>query len=311
MNNSIDDSMEYRSKLLLDVIFPIGISVGILVNIAAILFWIFGPKSRSLCCATYFAANAVADFLTLSIVGLWTIICSVQFNENCLYVDVTCKIQIYLNGVLFQITNWISSALTVERALTIMFPLRFKSHDMCKNSKYAITLIVVLALVGILTSIYGYEHVEGTIFCKYREDFNFKSLFFIEVSVRTILPFTVIVVFNCCTIATLCKQRRNSVSANQDRYVNTFTKLTLFTGLSFVVSNTPGVVYAIWIIRGIWLSWNEFFLLIDLTYTMCYLNCLMNPIICFVICKSIIKDMKTFGQRLLLVFSCGEHGITT
>jgi len=312
MNNSLHDYGEYRSRLLNDVILPIEISVGILVNISAIFIWVFGPKSRSLCCATYFAANAVADFLTLSIVGLYAIICVTHFNKNCYYSDVSCKISKYLNGVLFMITNWISTVITVERSMTILFPLKFRSQDMPRNSKYTIRIIIVLALLGNIDEIFRVGQHEGTIFCSMLKDYEIYNI--IKQSVRIFLPFIVIVIFNCCTIATLCKQRRNSVSANQGNYVHVFTKLTIVTGLSFVASNTTGVIFAIW------LFWrktipetdlNEYLLVLDLGQTMFYLNCLMNPIICVVICKSMIDDIRTFGQRLRLVFRCGQHGITT
>ena len=159
--------MEFRSKLLVDVIFPIGIYVGILVNIAAIIIWVFGPKSRSLCCATYFAANAVADFLTLSITGLWFTICFSHFNANCNYSATTCKISNYLRFVLFQTTNWISTTITVERALTIMFPLKFRSYDMRRHSKYAIPIIVILLVLGNIPLFYASEQIEGTVYCTY------------------------------------------------------------------------------------------------------------------------------------------------
>jgi len=304
MNNSLKDFTEYRSRLLNDLILPIGISVGILVNILVIFIWVFGPKSRSLSCATYFAANAVADFLTLSIVGLCYIICFIHFNKNCYYSDMICKIDNYIQGVLFMITNWISTAITVERALTILFPLKFRSQDMSRNSKYAIPIIIVLALLGNIPELFILEHMGGTIFCSMLKNYAIYNI--IKLIVRIFIPFIVIVIFNSCTIATLCKQRRNSASANQGNYVHVFTKLTIVTGLSFVVSNTTGVVFAIWHLFGKYflaeIDLNEYLLMFDLGQTMFYLNSLMNPIICVLICKSMIGDIRTFGQRLLLVF---------
>jgi len=313
MNLSLEDFIEHRSTLLVDIIFPIGIYVGILVNIVAIFIWTFGPKSRSICCATYFAANAVADFLTLSFSGLWIIICFIHFNTTCYYSARTCKIFSYLQIVLFQASNWISTTITVERALTIMFPLKFRSNDMRRHSKYAIPIIVILVLLGNIPSLYAIKLIKGTIYCQYSYDFNTYIYILIEISVRSLLPFITIVTFNCCTIATLCKQRRNPVSTNQERYVNVFTRLTLLTGLSFVISNTIGVAQSIIDIFGfehILVQWNDYMLFLDLSIMMCYFNCLMNPIISVVICKSMQEDMKSFLQRLLRACRREQHDIT-
>ena len=51
--------------------------LGIPLNVIVFFSWLIGPKSKTLCCATYFAANAAADLLCLTIPGistyLWTI----------------------------------------------------------------------------------------------------------------------------------------------------------------------------------------------------------------------------------------------
>ena len=116
-------------------------------------------------------------------------------------------------------------------------------------------------------------------------------------------------------LATLCKQRRNLVSTNQERYVNVFTKLTLLTGLSFVVSNTTDFAYSTLHIFGLEhsldaLHVNDLMLLVDLSLMMCYFNCLLNPIISVVVCKSMPEDIKTFLQRLLRVCRREQHDIT-
>ena len=46
--------------------------LGIPLNVVAFFIWLIGPKSKTLCCATYFASNAVADFLCLAIPGIST-----------------------------------------------------------------------------------------------------------------------------------------------------------------------------------------------------------------------------------------------
>ena len=311
MNNSLNDYMEYRSKLLLNVIFPIEIGGGILLNIIAFFLWTFGSKSRNLCCATYFAANSLFDLLSLSINGLWTVICFTDFNTNCYYSDVACKVHYYMYSVFLQSSNWISTTITVERAMTIMFPLKFRSQDMRQHSKYAIAIIVVLVLSGNIPSFYAFVQLTETTYCTYNKLFDNFLYGIIEESVRSFIPFIVILICNCCTVASLCKQRRNSVSPNHERYINVFTKVTILTGLSFIVSNSVDFFCTNWDLFGLHhyfpeLNPNVFFLLIDLKSILIYFNCLMNPIICFMVCKSMSDDIKTFSQRVLRVFCCGQ-----
>ena len=190
--------------------------------------------------------------------------------------------------------------------MTIIFPLKFRSQDIPKHSKYAIPLIIVLALLGNIPALYGYSQLEGTLYCYY--DMNFDDLvYFIENCVRIIVPFMIIVISNGCTVATLFKQERNSISPIQGRYINVFTKLTILTGLSFIVSNSIEIFDIIWFGFDLGSSFPELgvdvrLLIIDLKSILCYFNCFMNPIICMVICKSMYEDIKTFGQQMLPVF---------
>ena len=67
-NKLEDDDYELKDSLLFigrDVLEPTFSCAGVVLNALVFCIWMFGPKSRSLCCATYFSANAIADFLLL------------------------------------------------------------------------------------------------------------------------------------------------------------------------------------------------------------------------------------------------------
>jgi len=195
--------------------------------------------------------------------------------------------------------------------MTIMFSLKFRSQDMRKHSKYAIAIIVVLVLSGNIPAFYAVVQLRNTTFCRFNTRFDILVYGIIEQSVRSLIPFIVIIICNCCTIASLCKQRRNVVSVNQERFINVFTKLTILTGLSFIVSNSVELFCLVWEMFGLQhyfreLSPNELFLSIDLKAILAYCNCFMNPIICFMVCKSMSDDIKAFSQRVLRVLCCGQ-----
>jgi len=117
-----------------EVFLPIIVCVGLLANVFAFCVWMFGPKSKSMCCAIYFAANSAVDFLLLTEPPLW----NDGFRESNWLLDiprtdVTCKLfcSLYLSCVL--LSSGISSTITFERSLTVFFPLQFKCQNMKKT----------------------------------------------------------------------------------------------------------------------------------------------------------------------------------
>ena len=188
----------------------------------------------------------------------------------------------YTSHLLFAISNWISSAITVERALTVLWPFVFKSQDMNRRSKY-----VVLAICVLFTAVYVFMNYYNVIF----DDIGL----LISLGIVVPLPFILIVLFNTVVVATLCrnKMQHNTVSSNHSRYVDVFTKITILTGLSFVVSNSLLVyVYVrLWtdpaLLDDIWLT----VIFVAIAPIMKFVNSVSNPLICFAVCKSVREDM--------------------
>jgi len=67
--NDFDEVYFYTFNIAMQVQLGF-IILGIAINLIAFCIWMFGPKSKTLCCATYFALNAVADFLCCTIPGI-------------------------------------------------------------------------------------------------------------------------------------------------------------------------------------------------------------------------------------------------
>ena len=72
------------------VLEPTFMYAGIVLNVLAFCIWMFGSKSKSLCCATYFTANAAADFLLVTIlpISLRRGIIPIHWRKT----DITCKL---------------------------------------------------------------------------------------------------------------------------------------------------------------------------------------------------------------------------
>jgi len=125
-----------------NVILPLCVSVGLVVNIVAFCVWMFGPKSKSMCCAFYFAANAAVDFLYLTKSLFW--FRCWQFVIYIPQTKFTCKLVTSLYGSLAHLSTGISAIITIERSLTILFPIIFQPQSMRKRSKIVISVITAL-----------------------------------------------------------------------------------------------------------------------------------------------------------------------
>jgi len=289
------------------VVLPIELVVGILLNIIAIFVWMFGPKSKELCSATYFAANAVTDLLSFTISGLWMYINT--FNVNTFDSDVKCKLYGFLRATCLQVSNWISAVITVERALTIMLPFIFRPQGMRKRSKYVLIVITVFFLIINIKPLIILEKCANKSACCSIPNVNTDILATIESSIRILVPLFMIVIFNCATVVTLCKNQfhNSSATSNRQNYVNVFTQLAILTGVSFIVSNTLDIIRTMVTVFKLDLSESferAFYILIDWSNVLYYLNGVMNPIICFAVCKCMREDLQAAVKHLVLNWVC-------
>jgi len=283
-------------KIFFTVILPSFLAVGVSFNITVLCVWIFGQKSKQLCCATYFASNAAFDLIFLLVSGtslyVWRLLLNLPAGDTFL------AIYLYTYLWLLAISNWISVAITVERALTVLWPFVFKPQDMKNRSKY-----VVLAICVLLTATY--------VAINSFENQGIPDL--VETVVATVLPFILIFTFNSVVLATLCRNKlqEHTVSSNHSRYVDVFTKITISTGLSFVVSNSLLLtVYVRWwtdstvVENDIW--WAVIFT--SMAPVMYFLNSVLNPVICFVVCKGVREDMWACACMVVKCCGCNKSG---
>jgi len=274
------------------VLFPVLIFVGAPANVITFCVWTFGPKFKQVCCVIYFMANAAADFLVLTVSGLCVYLW--QYNDQSAKqihaTDLFCNIILLTTFTFLATSNWISAVITVERALTIVFPFVFKSKTMRGRSKYVICVFFILLLLASTPSLFLTEHDSGNCIIKYGETYLAVQLF-----VEIIVPFLLVVIFNVVTVVTLLRHkfRGNLMSSNRPSFVTVFTKIAIVTGTSFALRNTLILISLVSNLIGYDLGT----ILDTLTSqhgVMIYLNSLVNPIACMVFCKSVREDMKYF-----------------
>jgi len=293
-----------------NVILPVFVSFGLVVNVVAFCGWLFGQKSKSMCCAIYFAANSAVDFLFLTEPLLWGSSSYGWYERIIPTTDFTCKLFKSFYSSCAQLTTCISAIITVERSLTILFPFVFKSQDMRKRSK--IVLAVIIVLQPFVQSLIYYDRIgHGRGFCHFSSKAVGKVNLVFSNVVGIIIPLAVTLTFNVATVATLIRQRsrRQSVSGRR-HHVNVYTKLTLLTGVSFCLSYTMYTVLSLHVIFRLGMPYKMIYILFPHAVAMIYFNSVMNPIICYIVCKSVRDDIKHFkralARRIRRCCTCGR-----
>jgi len=140
----MDDYVSLEPKLRhisFHVILPIFVSIGLLVNAFAFCVWMFGPKSKAICCAIYFAANSAVDFLYLTSPLIYF---DIWYDGFIPTTDFICKFVYGFYDSCLQMSTCMSAIITVERSLMIIFPFVFKTKGMQKRSKIVTLVIIVL-----------------------------------------------------------------------------------------------------------------------------------------------------------------------
>jgi len=299
------DTWKYTLRFIgEDVLEPTFSYAGVVLNVLVFCIWMFGPKSRSLCCATYFTANAVADFLLLMIrpIILERGIIPIYWRKT----DFACKLFWSLLNIILQVSTWLSATITVERALTIISPLVFRSQNMSRRSKYIIALIVIMQP---FTQIFNLMYMttnsyDNFTYCSIsREQHHIAHGMYMGLTIA--IPFLVIVTFNLATITVLCRNRfrQHTVSGNHD-HVLVFTKITIMTGVSFVMAYSLELCICIYLIFELhWYITSSYlhYAMFSLGPAMVYFNSCMNPIICLVVCRSMHDDIKSFLMAVIRI----------
>ena len=300
MDYNLQEKLTFISVNVLEPTFSY---TGTVLNVVAFCIWMFGKKSNSLCCANYFTANAVADFLLLTIRPIY-------YHESWIIktpwrrTDITCKLFGSLYDSILQVSTWLSAAITIERALTIILPFVFKSQDMSRRSKYMVALIIIIQpFTQIFTLMYRKvqnDPVTNDTYCFYNSVDERQIVEILHMCLAIVIPFAVIVTFNLATIMALCRNRfrQHTVSGNQD-HVHVFTKITIMTGVSFVISYFIEIYIRICQILATHVKRDCHPWMPSLVFAMVYFNSCMNPIICLVVCRSMHDDMRSFLMAVI------------
>ena len=279
-----------------NVILPVEIVGGSILNIIALSIWCFGPKSKQLQCAVYFATLSMIDTVLLAFPGV--VLIFILFDKASLPTETAfCKLHSFSSHFLLHCSNWIVAATTIDRTLTVLFPFTFRAKKIRMRSiKIIAAIISIVALAQFPRFIMSEK---STIFCaineKYRDFVLWYSLVW-DMTVCLLLPFTAVISCNVASVVVSFKRRGKQRNVSNSRLLNStnvFSKLVIGTGVTFILANT------LWVFCKIAEITKFDFLLLEAgsaTHTvgniLVYFNNFMNPIIYCMLTTTARDDIK-------------------
>ncbi|XP_077113435.1 C3a anaphylatoxin chemotactic receptor-like [Ranitomeya variabilis] len=276
-------SDEYEKELHNDVyvlqtmaitLYSIAFALGIIGN--GLVIWIAGFRMKNTISAVWFLNLAIADFLCCASLPLriaeWTV--AFTYDLDFAY----CILNMFLFTVNMSASVLLLTAMSIERWVSVMWPLWAKVHRTSKLVKITAAIIWVLSLIltGLVYNIYRYHVGDVDEWCVtyyYAHPYNPEIYWNIQL-IRLVIMFSIPFVIIITTYVTIFyKLRKSKRSQRSQRTSRTITAVIL----CFFVCWFP---YYMWpLISGYY----EFSLLVLIVHTiitmLAYLNSCINPII--------------------------------
>lgn len=180
--------------------------IGFPANVLSCILWLRSPLRHSSGC--YFAALAVSDdvFLVLSVVyelqNTWDL--------NTLQYPIICEIFPVFYLAVQYLSPLLTLAFTVERYISIRFPLKRRQFCTVKRAKLVIFCMTLFVILVSAIQCYFWKYVSGS--CKIREEVfsnNFRTNWnwVTETTMFIIVPF-LILIFNIMVIYTMRQTKK-------------------------------------------------------------------------------------------------------
>ena len=144
----IDDYFEYKLSVILFLyVSPVLIILGTLGN--GLSFGVLHTKTfRKSSVGFVLRCLAVADALVLNVVLLrmWILHLTHRRVDVRLFSAIGCKVHVFLSYLLPQLSSWLLVILTVERLISVAFPLR--AHMICSRRNVAACLLLLVVVLS-------------------------------------------------------------------------------------------------------------------------------------------------------------------
>ncbi|CAH1800930.1 unnamed protein product [Owenia fusiformis] len=246
-SHSIEDYVEYQIGMALwKYMSPVIIVLGVIGNILSFLVTTFTSMKQANM-SIYLSALAVSDTGAL-IIGLGHPWLSVLFNFDIRKThEWACKIHVFFTYLFIDLSAWMLVSVTIDRVIFVYLPLRARSICTRRNAIIVINL-VVLIIIGIncnLLFTIGYRGNSRCFIVEGFEGFHISYWPWIDASVSSLAPFSILIVCNMLIIIQLLRVRNNrrkklNVSnSNKDDKTRSMTIMLVMISVLFLCFTAP------------------------------------------------------------------------
>ena len=214
--------------------------------------------------SVYFSSLAVFDTCALYF-GLVPDLIHYLYDVNIRDINQwICKLDVFLEYLLLDVSNWILLAVTTDRFIAVWFPFKAKTLSTIKRAKF---VVIGLLLTGIVKSLVvfwtrgeQYKSSNGTsevIQCGYpKEHFEYFSLYirpWIGLTFYAFIPVSSVLILNimiAIKMRNLQKFRKNITGLHGEKYSRGMTLMLVSVSIAFLVLVTPNI--SLFVSRPYW-----------------------------------------------------------
>lgn len=205
-----------------DLIGSIVFTLGILFNITSLIYFQLSRSFYDTSMRHYFSVLSVTDSLRLS---EWLF--SYLLDKQIIYLSKNlCSTYLFLTITSGHISIWLLVFLSIERYIILQFPFRGKQFYTTKNSLRMLCIVIVILLIFDIPYLLP-DFIIGTwISYDYhvylcRTNPIYRTYMFVNnVIFYSLIPFVILLVFNCLLISLLSKSNTQLLNMTQDNGLN-------------------------------------------------------------------------------------------
>ena len=224
--------------------------VGIISNILTLVLMRrpFMMKTSTAVYCTHLAVADLMHIIQLNVLTWWRKFGSVKWYPFA-YNDATCKLRYVLNYVCLTWPAWLVVAMTLERLLAVLFPLKTKMWNTRKTATIACLGIALLsfAVWGVLFLMWGVS--TGPCDETKVQEFLREWGYILAVTLYSIAPTILLVVMNGLLIQRLVKAKAlrtkigRAATTTPDKNMNKITVMAITVSVTYFILTLPAMVF--------------------------------------------------------------------
>ncbi len=234
-----------------DIIGSILFTFGLLFNVLSFTYFQLSKSFRDTSMRHYFSVLSISDSLRLS-EWLFTIL----MDKKIIFLDKNiCRAFLFITITSGHVSVWLLVFLSIERYIILQFPFRGKQFYTTKNSLRMLFIVIIIIIIidipYLMPSFIERQYINYTFhlhMCITNP--KFRSYMFINnVLLYSIIPFIILLVFNCLLISLIARQNtqlfniiqtgNSALNAKRERQFKERTILLMLVTFFLVLTVSP------------------------------------------------------------------------